>query len=279
MTDVKLPSIIKRESARSRRPLAHDFVVEPLDLYDNFADSAQTENLKIRVSLTDEADLASLPSARYECASVQDNYGTEPSMAARMPMSDLAYFETICEKLQVLIQAKIRMPEIAKLMSRHIDPDIVVKRLLQDDNAASVVDDNDVLSEALQRGQASMDAIMADDVDYLPLKEAARVACVSEPAINNARLGGKYYALLGNNRERGYRYPKWQFSAPRERLASVLSVFKERNPNCWDIHFFMQQPNHYLAGRAPKDVILDTKAAIEPVLRAAHIQFDDSGAA
>jgi hypothetical protein len=102
--------------------------------------------------------------------------------------------------------------------------------------------------------------------DNLGLLEARAYAGRNERSINEQRQNGELYALLPPGKTRGFRYPKWQFDAPPERLKAVLRPFVDANANCWVIHSFMMRKRDALQGKSPADVILDDKADVKSVI-------------
>jgi hypothetical protein len=102
--------------------------------------------------------------------------------------------------------------------------------------------------------------------DNLALLEARAYAGRNERSINEQRQNGELYALLPPGKTRGFRYPKWQFDAPPERLKVVLRPFVDANANCWVIHSFMMRKRDALQGKSPANVILDDKADVKSVI-------------
>jgi hypothetical protein len=98
------------------------------------------------------------------------------------------------------------------------------------------------------------------------LLDARRYAVRNERSINEDRLNGKLYALVPPEKIRGFRYPKWQFDAERDRLAAALRPFVDVNANCWAIHSFMMHRRESLQGRSPAEVILDSTVNVSAVV-------------
>ena len=102
--------------------------------------------------------------------------------------------------------------------------------------------------------------------DNLALLDARDYAGRNERTINEQRQKGELYALLQPGKERGFRYPKWQFDADPVRLTAVLGPFASAKANCWVIHSFMRSKREELDGHSPAEVILDPHAELGPVL-------------
>lgn len=80
-------------------------------------------------------------------------------------------------------------------------------------------------------------------------------------------------------KERGYRYPQWQFSAEPERMAAALQLFIRAEASCWVIHSFLHRPHVALGGVSPRERILDPDYPIELVVRLAAERYRyDQGA-
>lgn len=116
--------------------------------------------------------------------------------------------------------------------------------------------------------------------ENLSLRDAATYSGRSDRAINEARLKGQLYALVPPGKQRGLRYPQWQFDAGADRLSAVLAPFVEAGASCWVVHNFMQRPHEALGDTRPMDWILDASRPIEPVVSAAKSRYaDEQGAA
>jgi hypothetical protein len=116
--------------------------------------------------------------------------------------------------------------------------------------------------------------------ENLSLRDASTYAGRSDRAINEARLSGQLYALVPPGKQRGLRYPQWQFDAEASRLAAVLAPFIEASASCWIVHNFMQRPLDALGGERPMDWVLDVARSVETVVEAAKARFaGEQGAA
>ncbi|RSZ59287.1 hypothetical protein HF313_02500 [Massilia atriviolacea] len=135
------------------------------------------------------------------------------------------------------------------------------------------------LSAARTRGASYARAEIAKP-DNLTLAAAAKYSGRSDRMINEERKRGLYYALVLEGNSRGFRYPSWQFDANRSRLAAVFHAFGNGDTmNSWVIHAFLTTPNVHLDGHSPREVILDPRLDLEPVLALARARFDsDQGA-
>ncbi|MFB9244447.1 hypothetical protein IV454_11805 [Massilia antarctica] len=110
-------------------------------------------------------------------------------------------------------------------------------------------------------------------VDNLTLDQAAEQSGVSGRIVNERRNDGKYYALLPHGQQRGYRFPRWQFGAPADRLSTVLQITCEASVSGWGIHIFMISPSHDLEGMAPREWIADPSKDLNKVLQVARARF------
>lgn len=115
-----------------------------------------------------------------------------------------------------------------------------------------------------------------ESLDNLTLLDARDYAGRNDRTINEQRQRGELYALLPPGKTRGFRYPKWQFDAPSERLANVLCPFANAKANSWIIHSFMQCKRDVIDGKSPMEVILDDGLNIEPVVDLALRDISDS---
>lgn len=106
--------------------------------------------------------------------------------------------------------------------------------------------------------------------ENLTLLDARDYAGRNERAINEDRQKGALYALLPAGKERGFRYPKWQFDADGSRLKAVLEPFVSARVNSWSVHSFMRSKREELDGRSPADVVLDPGASLARVVDLAN---------
>lgn len=114
----------------------------------------------------------------------------------------------------------------------------------------------------------------------MSLKDAAVYARRSDRAINEDRQAGRLYALVLPGRERGFRYPLWQFQAEPQRLAAVRAPFVATGASCWAIHNCMRRPQESMPGRTPADWIVDPAAPIDAVVQLVEARYrDEQGAA
>ncbi|WP_354681822.1 hypothetical protein [Cupriavidus necator] len=138
---------------------------------------------------------------------------------------------------------------------------------------------SDPLQEARERGRLAS-AREWEQPENLSLKDAALYAGRSDRAINQDRQTGRLYALVLPGRERGFRYPSWQFHVDSERLTAVLAPFVAADASSWVIHNFLHRPQERLAGRTPADWIADAAAPIDAVVRLVDARYrDEQGAA
>lgn len=138
---------------------------------------------------------------------------------------------------------------------------------------------SDPLQAARDRGRHQALAELQKP-ENLTLRDASIYSGRSDGAINEARLKGRLYALVPPGKQRGLRYPQWQFDAEPERLAAVLAPFVQANASCWGVHNFMQVPLEHLGGASPMAWILDASKPIDPVVQAALARYNaDQGAA
>lgn len=133
---------------------------------------------------------------------------------------------------------------------------------------------SDPLDAARERGR-HMAAKEWEKPDNLPLKEAASLAGRSDRMLNLDRQAGRLYALVLPGRERGFRYPSWQFNVSAGRLAAVLAPFVQAGASCWVIHDFMSRPQEDLQGQTPAAWIADETRALDAVVRLAQARYSD----
>ncbi len=145
--------------------------------------------------------------------------------------------------------------------------------------SVTALSEDDPLRAARERGrQFALDEWAKPE--NLPLREAAAYASRSDRAINEARLKGRLYALVPPGKQRGLRYPQWQFDAEPDRLAEVLAPFVQNHASCWVVHNFMQRPLEAIGDSRPMDWILDGSKPIALLVAAAGNRFaGDQGAA
>lgn len=137
----------------------------------------------------------------------------------------------------------------------------------------------DALQAARDRGRHHALAELQRPAN-LSLRDAATYSGRSDRAINEARLKGQLYALVPPSKQRGLRYPQWQFDAEAERLGAVLAPFIAAGASCWVVHNFMQRPLGALGDARPMDWILDASLSIEPVVASVKNRYaSEQGAA
>ncbi|MDQ2987756.1 MAG: hypothetical protein M3R60_01490 [Pseudomonadota bacterium] len=136
------------------------------------------------------------------------------------------------------------------------------------------------LAPAMARGRAVMAAELAKPAN-LTLDAMALVARRSDRTINEERIKGQLYALLPEGKTRGFRYPKWQFDVPRERLTRVLLALRDRDLSPWAQHRFLMRPSMFLPGEAvPSEWIGNPNMPLDLLIRAIDARFaEDQGGA
>lgn len=150
---------------------------------------------------------------------------------------------------------------------------------LFDDTPGRAQDSQDPLQAARDRGRQYALAELQRS-ENLSLRDASTYAGRSDRAINEARLSGQLYALVPPGKQRGLRYPQWQFDAKASRLAALLAPFIEASASCWVVHNFMTRPLDTIDGMRPMDWVLDGSRPIETVVEAAKARFaGEQGAA
>jgi len=150
---------------------------------------------------------------------------------------------------------------------------------LNDDTPVIEPSSEDPLQAARDRGrQYAITEVQRPE--NLSLRDAATYAGRSDRAINEARLKGELYALVPPGKQRGLRYPQWQFDAEAERLAAVLAPFAESGASCWVVHNFMQRPLQAIGDARPMDWVLDASKPVEPLVEVVKNRYaDEQGAA
>lgn len=115
--------------------------------------------------------------------------------------------------------------------------------------------------------------------ENLSLNAAAEFSGCPTLTINEERRKGRLYALVLPGKQRGHRYPQWQFDVEPERLAAVLGPFIFAESSCWRIHSFLHQPQEALGGVSPRDRLLDATYPIARIVEvAARRLLGDQGA-
>ncbi|NYI02784.1 hypothetical protein [Cupriavidus plantarum] len=156
-----------------------------------------------------------------------------------------------------------------------------------------ILDAADALNEDAKAQAPAVDALQAardrgrhyalaelQRPENLSLRDAATYSGRSDRAINEARLKGQLYALVPPGKQRGLRYPQWQFDAEAERLGAVLALFIAAGASCWVVHNFMQRPLQALGDVRPMDWILDASQSVERVVEAVKNRYaSEQGAA
>lgn len=146
-------------------------------------------------------------------------------------------------------------------------------KLLEEAKAKS-----DPLAGARARGDAYKQSELAN-AENLTLSEAAKRTGFSEKWINTLRNRRELYALVEPGRERGFRYPAWQFECQKGRLSTVLEALSNAGVELWGIHTFMNSASKDLQGRTPRDYIRDDKAPLEQVLKVIERRYaEEQGA-
>lgn len=109
--------------------------------------------------------------------------------------------------------------------------------------------------------------------DNLSLEQASEHVGLSTRVINERRNDGRYYALLAEGQTRGFRFPRWQFDVPGQRLQPVLAIARNAGATAWGIHVFMISPSSLLDGATPRDWLGDAARDLERVAALARNRF------
>lgn len=156
------------------------------------------------------------------------------------------------------------------------------KTAIADDLASAPVLFNEIAADPLQaaRDRGKHRAVAEwEKPENLPLKAAADYAGRSDRVINEDRQKGRLYALVLPGKERGYRYPQWQFDVEPERLAAVLAPFVQADASCWVIHNFLLRPHESLGDVSPRERLLDASYPIDRIVEVvARRYLGDQGA-
>jgi hypothetical protein len=154
----------------------------------------------------------------------------------------------------------------------------LVDRLVKQTLSSLDLPPSQAVSTARERGAAYARQEYANPAN-VTLQQAAALAGVSERVVNARRQNGQYYALLLDSKQRGFRFPAWQFDADPKRLHSVLRILGESGVNCWVQHQFLTAPHVQLDGLAPRAWIVDATRELDRVLSIARARFlRDQGA-
>lgn len=148
----------------------------------------------------------------------------------------------------------------------------LVDRLVQEKLETLDTQPGQAVGAARERGAAYARTEYANPVN-VTLQRAAVLAGVSERVVNERRQNGQYYALLLDSKQRGFRFPSWQFDADPKRLHSVLKILDESGVNCWVQHQFLTAPHVQLDGLTPCVWIVDAKRELERLLSIARARF------
>lgn len=136
----------------------------------------------------------------------------------------------------------------------------------------------DPFGAARARGDAYKRTELAKP-ENMTLAEAARRLNCSDAWLNTLRKRNEFYALVEAGRERGFRYPSWQFDVSRERMSAVLQALHNVHVDGWGIHAFFNAQTAELAGRTPREAILDTAVPVDDILKVVNRRYAvDQGA-
>ncbi|MEX3932159.1 integrase [Paraburkholderia phymatum] len=127
-------------------------------------------------------------------------------------------------------------------------------------------DGPDPLVAARRRGWRLAIAVF-NHRDTLRPTDAASYSGRTATSIEAARQRGALYALTLRGQPHEFRYPRWQFDACPERLATVLDPFVRARSNCYVVHQFLLTPHRALGGATPASIIIGTGHELDIVLQ------------
>lgn len=154
----------------------------------------------------------------------------------------------------------------------------LVERVIDEKLAQRMPATSEAVVAARERGASWARGEYANPAN-LTLEQAADHVGVSTRIINERRNEGRYYAILPQGQQRGYRFPVWEFDAPADRVAAVFSLTRSVAASGWGVHLFMLSPSSHLNGMAPWEWIADSARDLESVLRLARARFTSNQAA
>lgn len=147
-------------------------------------------------------------------------------------------------------------------------------KLMQETEANRVMNTADPLERAKLRGIAARERLLNAEGGPLTISQVGELLGISRQAIHKRFRKGKLIALTIS--KRGYLFPKWQFAENGllTGLEEVLAALDESDS--WIQAAFMLNPNIWLDGASPLEMLRQGK--IEDVMVAARASGEQGAA-
>ncbi|MBE9020889.1 helix-turn-helix domain-containing protein, partial [Chroococcidiopsidales cyanobacterium LEGE 13417] len=147
-------------------------------------------------------------------------------------------------------------------------------KIMQETEANRARSAADPLERARLRGIAARERLLNAEGGPLTISQVEELLGISRQAIHKRCSKGKLIALTTS--KRGYLFPRWQFAENGilPGLESVLAALDESEP--WMQAAFMLNPNIWLDGASPLEMLRQGK--IEDVLVAARASGEQGAA-
>lgn len=131
---------------------------------------------------------------------------------------------------------------------------LALVKALQQPEVAAIFKADDPLLPALLRGLEARQQILEAEGGTLTVSEVAAMLGITRQAVDKRRKAGKLIALsLG---QRGYAYPRWQFTGDGHVLPGLEEVLDELDlPDGWGQIGFVLSPNTRLSRKRPLDLL------------------------
>ncbi|URD53589.1 hypothetical protein [Chroococcidiopsis sp. CCNUC1] len=175
--------------------------------------------------------------------------------------------------LDTVLQAIEQYP-VERLPENPTSGTQMLVNLMQETEAHRAIDAADPLERARLRGIAARERLLNAEGGSLTISQVEELLSISRQAIHKRCRKGKLIALTTS--KRGYLFPKWQFTenGVLSGLESVLAALDESEP--WMQAAFMLNPNIWLDGASPLEMLRQGK--IEDVLVAARASGEQGAA-
>jgi hypothetical protein len=175
--------------------------------------------------------------------------------------------------LDTVLQAIEQYP-VERLPENPTSGTQMLVKLMQETEANRARSAADPLEMARLRGIAARERLLNAEGGSLTISQVEQLLGISRQAIHKRCSKGKLIALTTS--KRGYLFPRWQFAENGilPGLESVLAAFDESDP--WMQAAFMLNPNIWLDGASPLEMLRQGK--IEDVLVAARASGEQGAA-
>jgi hypothetical protein len=175
--------------------------------------------------------------------------------------------------LDTVLQAIEQYP-VERLPENPTSGTQMLVKLMQETEANRARSAADPLERARLRGIAARERLLNAEGGSLTISQVEQLLGISRQAIHKRCSKGKLIALTTS--KRGYLFPRWQFAENDilPGLESALAAFDESEP--WMQAAFMLNPNIWLDGASPLEMLRQGK--IEDVLVAARASGEQGAA-